>query len=54
MNLIRIIASLAFLICFSFFNNVVSAEIKAGSYELSPHAGGYVFEGDQRVYDRPV
>jgi len=51
MKHLRIIASLAFLICFLFFHKGVSAEITAGSYTLSPHIGGYIFDDDQDLDD---
>lgn len=54
MKSIKSVMSICLMVCLMFIEGTASAEIKPGAIALSPSIGGYVFEGNQDLDNRPT
>ena len=54
MNKLSVAVTIVSCIFLLSFAGGVSAEMKAGAVSISPHVGGYLFEGDQDLKNRPI
>jgi OmpA-OmpF porin, OOP family len=54
MNKVQFLAVFATVLAIALVPGISRAEIRPYALTLSPFAGGYVFEGNQRLKDSPV
>ena len=54
MKLTKSVVSVCLMVCLMVIAGTATAQIRPGAVTLSPSIGGYVFEGNQDLKDKPT